>query len=101
MSRSADLDVVGEAWLSLKNILSNYDIADIYNTDEFGLFYCLGPLRTLAAKNDKAKGGKNNKKRITVLLNSNASGTVKIKQKRFACIKFSLKIHIGSNKILN
>ena len=80
-SRSVDLNVVEEARLSLKDLLSNYEIDDIYNTDELGLFYCLGPSRTLAAKDDEAKGCKKNKERITVLLTSNASGTVKIKVK--------------------
>ncbi len=73
--------MVEEARLSLKNLLSNYDIADIYNTDEVGLFYFLGPSRTLAAKDDEAKGCKKNKERKTVLLTSNASGTLKIKVK--------------------
>ena len=54
--------MVGGARLSLKNLLSNYDIADIYNTDDFGLFYCLGPSRKLAAKDDEAKGCKKTKK---------------------------------------
>ena len=44
-------------------------------------WYLSSPSRTLAAKDDEAKGCKKNKERITVILTSNASGTVKIKVK--------------------
>ena len=78
-SRSVNLIDVANGRMTLKDVLQDYALDDIYNTDELGLFIALGPSKTLASKNDKVKGTKKNKKRITVLLTSNASGKVKLK----------------------
>ena len=73
------MKIIENARMELKDLLQYYTIDDIYNTDELGLYYCLGPSKTLASKDDKAKGYKKNKKRITVLLTANASGSFKLK----------------------
>jgi len=78
-SKSVDMNLVEEGRRELKDILQDYDIEDIYNADELGLFTCLGPNKTLASKDDKAKGMKKIKTRVTVLLATNASGKVKVK----------------------
>ena len=43
------------AWseMSLPNLLSNYDLKDIYNADEFGLFYQCLPNKTYRLKSEK------------------------------------------------
>ena len=55
------------------------NLENVYNADETGLFFRLGPNRTLATRNDKAKGIKKDKERVTVLLCCNATGTKKLK----------------------
>ena len=55
-------------------ILSRYNLQDIFNTDEFGLFFQVLPNRTLELKGDKCTGGKHSKIRLTRI--SLASATV-------------------------
>lgn len=47
----------------LKTITDGYDIKDIFNGDETGLFSRLLPAKTLAVKGDKCIGGKTSKER--------------------------------------
>ena len=49
------------SWLEtyLPTILSRYDLKDIYNADEFGLFYQALPTKTVELKGEKCTGGKN------------------------------------------
>jgi len=56
-----------------------FDIENVYNADDTGLFFRLGPNKTLATKSDRAKGIKKDKERITVLLCCNSTGTKKVK----------------------
>ena len=58
----------------LPTILSNYSLADIYNADEFGLFYQALPSKTMHFKNEKQVGGKFSKQRLTGLAAGNALG---------------------------
>ena len=53
----------------LPKILSKYKLEDIYNDDEFGLFYQSLPEKTLHLKSEKCIGGKlsNSKVRLTAL----------------------------------
>ena len=46
---------MGNAWseTSLPTLLSNYDLKDIYNADEFGLFYWCLPNKTYQLKSEK------------------------------------------------
>lgn len=68
-----------EDWLSnVGELINGYDLKDIFNADETGLFYNLLPKKTLAFKGEDCKGGKKSKDRLTVLLCANADGSEKI-----------------------
>jgi hypothetical protein len=54
----------------IKTIVSEYNVSDVFNMDEIGLFYRLEPNRTLATK--RLFGKKKQKERITVALTANA-----------------------------
>ena len=49
------------AWLecTLPTLLSKYSLEDIYNADEFGLFYAAAPKTTLHFRTQSCKGEKN------------------------------------------
>ena len=51
---------------TLPAILSSYNLADIYNADEFGLFYQALPEKSLHLKSEKCVGGKHSKIRLNV-----------------------------------
>ena len=53
----------------LPTLLYNYDLKDIYNADEFALFYQCVP-----NKSEKCAGGKSSKVRITGMASVNAAG---------------------------
>ncbi|CAJ0840660.1 8793_t:CDS:2 [Entrophospora sp. SA101] len=55
----------------LQEITSRYDLENIFNADETGLFYCMSPNQTLSTGP--------NKEILTVLLTTNATGTRKLK----------------------
>ena len=59
---------------TLPTILSSYNLADIYNADEFGLFYQALPERSLHLKSEKCVGGKHSKIRLTGMAAANALG---------------------------
>ena len=59
---------------SLPTLLSNYDLKDIYNTNEFGLFYQMHPEKSLHLEKEQCIGGKQSKVRITGMAASNALG---------------------------
>ena len=59
---------------SLPTLLSNYDLKDIYNANEFGLFYQMYPEKSLHLKNEQCIDGKQSKVRITGMAASNALG---------------------------
>ena len=56
---------------SLPTLLYNYDLKDIYNADEFGLFYQCVPNKTYQ---ERCSGGKLSKVRITGMASANAAG---------------------------
>ena len=64
------------AWkeTSLATLLSNYELKDIYNADEFGLFYKCVINKTYQLKSEKRSGGKLSKIRITGMATANAVG---------------------------
>lgn len=64
------------AWneTSLPTIMSRFKLRDIYNADEFGLFYQGLPTKTLHLKGQKCQGGKHSKVRITGMAAANALG---------------------------
>ena len=59
---------------SLLTLLSKYDLQNIYNSDEFGLFYQIHPEKSLHLEKEKCIGGKQSKIRITRTAASNALG---------------------------
>ena len=59
---------------TLPTIISNYKLEDIFNADEFGLFYQALPDKTLHLKSEKCVGGKHNKTRLTGMAAANAVG---------------------------
>jgi len=63
----------------LPEITKDYDIKNIFNCDETGLFYRLMPNKTIAYKGENCHGGKQSKERLTVLLCANADGSDKLK----------------------
>ena len=58
----------------LPTILSNYELPDIYNADEFGLFFQVLPSKFIHLKDEKCIGGKFSKVRLTVLAAANGNG---------------------------
>ena len=58
----------------LPTILSKYELKDIYNADEFGLFYQALPDKSLHYKGERCHGGKHSKVRLTGLAAGNATG---------------------------
>ena len=58
----------------LPMILSRYDLRDIYNADEFGLFYQQLPTKSFHLKGERCAGGKLSKVCLTGLAASNAAG---------------------------
>ena len=52
---------------TLPTILSKYDLNQIYNVDEFGLFYRAQTDKSLNLKSENCVGGKHNKLRLTGL----------------------------------
>ena len=52
---------------TLPTILTHYDPCNIFNADEFGLFYQALPQKTLHLKGEKCSGSKHSKIRLTGL----------------------------------
>ena len=59
----------------LQNMISQYDANDVWNLDEFGLFYNMSPSRSIA--HTQLVGRKKNKARISCLACANATGSMK------------------------
>ena len=64
------------AWkeTSLPTLLSNYELTDIYNADEFGPFYKCVINKSYQFKSEKCSGGKLSKIRTTGMAAANAVG---------------------------
>ena len=58
----------------LPTLLSNYNLKDIYNVDEFGLFFQCLPNKTYQLKSEKCSGGELSKIRITGMEAASATG---------------------------
>ena len=59
---------------TLPTILSCYPLENIFNKDEFGLFYQCLPNKTLHLKGEKCSDGKHSKIQLTGLAVGNAYG---------------------------
>ncbi|CAF1125111.1 unnamed protein product [Brachionus calyciflorus] len=78
-SESVDLNSIQDFKKKITSLVEKYEPCDVYNCDKAGLFYGIGPNRTIAAKDEQCKGFKKDKSRVTVLFTVNATGTAKIK----------------------
>jgi hypothetical protein len=74
-----DLSAVARGQTELQDLLKDYQLEDIYNADETGLFYRTVPDKTVVYAKDDAHGMKKKKDRVTILLCANADGTDKRK----------------------
>ena len=61
---------------TLPTILSRYELNQIYNADELGLFYRVQPNKSLHLKNEYCVGGKHSKLRLTGLTAANVGEKV-------------------------
>ncbi|XP_052221853.1 tigger transposable element-derived protein 6-like [Dreissena polymorpha] len=67
--------VTVDDWVErLPTILAGYDLCDVFNMDETGLFFRALPDKSLSIKGEDCKGGKRSKERLTVALCCNAVG---------------------------
>ena len=77
---------------TLPTLLSNYELKDVFNADEFGLFYQCLPNKTYHFKGENCSGGKRSKVRLTGMAAGSATGEklpmfVIGKSKRPRCFK--------------
>jgi hypothetical protein len=74
-------DIVCNDWINTKlpELVKSYKPEDIFNGDEFGLFYRIPPNKSFTIKGQKFKTGKKSKERISVFICSNMTGTEKLK----------------------
>ncbi|CAG8721892.1 32058_t:CDS:2 [Gigaspora margarita] len=73
---SALLESLPNERIKLQNLLSQYELEDIYNADETGLFYRMLPNQTLAKR--PVARSKQDKSRVTILLAANATSSHKL-----------------------
>ena len=67
-------EVVEDWGQRLESICRGYQLRDIFNADETGLFYTALPTKSMSVKGDGAKGGKKAKDRISVCLSCYTEG---------------------------
>ncbi|XP_056017299.1 tigger transposable element-derived protein 6-like [Ostrea edulis] len=77
-STGIDVSLITDGRKEAIEVMKNYDLKDIYNIDETGLFYRMLPDRSLSTS-DHVKGTKKMKDRITIALVCNADGSDKLK----------------------
>ena len=59
---------------TLPTLFSNYKSEDMFNTDEFGLFYQYLPSKTYHLSGEKCSGGKNSRLKLTGMAAASATG---------------------------
>ena len=59
---------------TLPTIICRCDSRDIYNSDEFGLFYKVLPTKSMHLKDEICSGGKNSKNQLTGFATANMCG---------------------------
>jgi CO dehydrogenase/acetyl-CoA synthase beta subunit len=67
---AADTEIIKESLPRIRTILYQYALADIYNMDETGLFYCMQADNLLTTR--QLEGRKQMKERITIIICCNA-----------------------------
>jgi hypothetical protein len=77
--RAAADQAGAENWINnvLPAVIEGYDLNEVFNADETGLYYKAAPSGTLAVAGSHPTGGKAPKDRVTVLLLCNSTGTEK------------------------
>eukprot|EP00172_Hildenbrandia_rubra_P002184 Plantae.Rhodophyta-Hildenbrandia_rubra.ctg28771.p1 GENE.Plantae.Rhodophyta-Hildenbrandia_rubra.ctg28771~~Plantae.Rhodophyta-Hildenbrandia_rubra.ctg28771.p1 ORF type:complete len:550 (+),score=102.22 Plantae.Rhodophyta-Hildenbrandia_rubra.ctg28771:784-2433(+) len=73
---SVDEGALKEARQHIRSLLAEYELKDIYNMDETGLYYRMSPSKTLATQ--QRRGLNKSKERVTLALCSNADGSDKM-----------------------
>ena len=76
-SQSAPIEQLPEMRSTLQNLLKEYQLEDIFNCDETGLFWKMKPIRTIS--NGPVAGTKQSKDRVTILFTCNSTGTEKLR----------------------
>ena len=59
---------------TLPTLLTNYNLEDIFNTDEFGFFCQCLPSKTYHLSGEKSSGSKNIKVRLAGMVTASATG---------------------------
>jgi hypothetical protein len=77
-SAGVDPVIISDGRLQARQWIAQYQLCDVYNLDETGLFFRMLPDRSLTTT-DKSKGAKKPKERISIMLCANADGTHKVK----------------------
>ena len=75
-------------------MLEEEEDESIYNADDTGLFCMLPPNKTVSLKGDPCCGGENSRKRVTVLLVCNISGTDRLLQLLLRTVKPHIAIKL-------
>ncbi len=75
-SGAVDMEIIEESLPCIRTILDQYALADIYNMDETGLFYCMQADNSFATR--QLEGRKQNKECITIIVCCNANGFDKL-----------------------
>ena len=73
---SADLDESAASTFKCRipSIIDKYDVKDVFNADETGLFYRALPTRSLIQRGESSNGGKQSKERLSILLTTSMLG---------------------------
>jgi uncharacterized protein CbrC (UPF0167 family) len=72
-SGDAQMEGIDDQLDTIRKKIEAYDLADIYNMDETGLFYNMSPDKTIAQR--QIEGSKKDKTRITIAFICNADGS--------------------------
>lgn len=78
-ANSVPQETVDEWMKKVPTLIRDYNQKDVYNVDEFALFYKLRPSKTYSLKGKKCKAGKLSKSRVTFLIGANMDGSDKLK----------------------
>ena len=81
----ADEPAISQELPSLRQKTAQYAVNDIFNADEFGLFYQAAPIRTVGPA--RLDGQKVRKERLTFLVCADADGTEKYPLVAIGCSK--------------
>ena len=68
------LEVIDDWFKRLKDITEGYELKDIFNADETGLYFRTLPKKSMVKKGESCKGTKLAKDRVTVLFACSATG---------------------------